>query len=97
MREFTRQEIYNKLATGFVDIYFKKKDGTPRQIIATWQEQYLPTKEDSDKAIKQSETTEDQKPKEHVAVWDMTIKDWRSFRFDSVYRIGSEQVTYANK
>lgn len=93
MRTFTREEIYTKLKDGIVDIYFIKKDGSTRLMNATWNEAYLPSRDMKDK-VEKEQTAE---PKEYVAVWDISVRDWRSFRFDSVYRIDSEQVTYGKE
>lgn len=94
-REFTREEIYAKLKEGIVNIHFTKKDGTPRMLQATWNETYLPDLSTAKKAL--DESKKEDKPKDYCAVWDMSVKDWRSFRFDSVYRIGDEQVTYGKE
>lgn len=99
MREFTREEIYEKLKNGVVDIYFKKKDGTSRMMTATWNEAFIPDHNENKKAKDESEKVaqENAKPKDYCAVWDITVKDWRSFRFESIYRIDGDQVVYGNK
>lgn len=93
MRTFTREEIYKRLKEGLVDVYFTKKDGSTRRMTATWNEAFLPSRDVKDKV----ESEEKKEAKDYVAVWDMTVRDWRSFRFDSVYRIDSEQVTYGKE
>lgn len=95
MRTFTKQEIYQRLQEGILHVQFIKKDGSNRIMQATWNQAYLPSR---DERVKLEEQQKDEaKEKEYVAVWDMSIGDWRSFRFDSVKAINGENVTYGKE
>jgi len=65
------------LKDGKVSVTFEKKDGTIREMNCTLSEQMIPV----EKTPKGSGKV---KSKEAIAVFDLDVSDWRSFRFDSV-------------
>ena len=65
------------LKGGKISVTFEKKDGTIRAMNCTLNEQMIPT----EKTPKGSGKAQS---KESIAVFDLDIGDWRSFRFESV-------------
>lgn len=75
-----REELLEDLHEGIVKVTFTKKDGTERVMNCTLVPSYLPTAYQTDV---REET--DKKVNENVlAVWDIDVSGWRSFRLDSV-------------
>ena len=75
-----REELIDDLNKGFVKVTFTKKDGTERVMNCTLKSEYLPEDYKSDVAP-------DAKKKVNrniLAVWDIDVSGWRSFRVDSV-------------
>jgi len=66
--------LYNNIC--FVD--FTKKDGTLRGMRCTLRPDMLPTQTDLEEHTQRKQATES------IAVWDLEVKGWRSFRTDSV-------------
>jgi hypothetical protein len=73
-----RQELFDRLSQNVVDLYFEKADGTKRRMRAT---------------LMESETGDEPTPPGPntkndftglMAVYDMDLKDWRSFRIERV-------------
>jgi hypothetical protein len=76
-----RKWLLGLLETEVVEIEFMKKDGTPRVMKCTLQEDFLP---EVDGAIL---IDKDRWKKDALAVFDIEKNDWRSFRWDSVKSI----------
>jgi len=66
--------LYNNIC--FVD--FTKMDGTLRGMRCTLRSDMLPPQTDLEEHTQRKQTTES------IAVWDLEVKGWRSFRTDSV-------------
>jgi hypothetical protein len=75
---FTREDLINRLRNGVVSVTFEKVDGTVRVMSCTLQSQYLP-EEYRNKAPMLTEETGNS-----IAVWDLGVNQWRSFRVGSV-------------
>lgn len=74
-----RDWLYNLLTLEVVDLTFKKKDGTIREMKCTLMESKLPPKEPTNSV-----------PKENVnslPVFDLEKNEWRAFRYDSIQGI----------
>jgi hypothetical protein len=65
------------LKDGKISVTFEKKDGTIREMNCTLSEQMIPV----EKSPKGSGKVQS---KESIAVFDLDLGDWRSFRFESV-------------
>jgi len=78
---FTREDIINRLKNGVATITFEKVDGTVRVMSCTLQPQYLP-EEYRNKPPMLTETEGNS-----IAVWDLSVSQWRSFRIGSVRAI----------
>lgn len=80
-----RQWLTGLLKDSIVEITFTKKDGTERIMKCTLQEKYLP----------ETVGSERKKNEDALAVFDLDMNDWRSFRWDSIkkvqFSIGEEQ------
>jgi hypothetical protein len=76
----TKEELTKLLREGSVEVKFKKKDSSIRNMLCTLSEDYLP-KVDSEevKEKKVKKVNEDTLP-----VWDLEKEAWRSFRLDSI-------------
>lgn len=66
--------LYNNIC--FVN--FTKMDGTLRGMRCTLRSDMLPPQTDLEEHTQRKQTTES------IAVWDLEVKGWRSFRNDSV-------------
>jgi len=66
--------LYNNIC--FVN--FTKMDGTLRGMRCTLRSDMLPTQTDLEEHTQRKQATES------IAVWDLEVKGWRSFRTDSV-------------
>ena len=75
-----REWLMSLLEERTVEVAFTKKDGTDRVMNCTLKEDILP--------IVQKEVNEDSftkvKSKDALAVWDVDVNGWRSFRWDSI-------------
>jgi hypothetical protein len=60
---------------GVINVQFTKKDGSLREMRCSLQEQYLPS------LMGKVETKDNP---DVLAVWDIEVEGWRSFRIDSV-------------
>lgn len=85
----TRDEIIAKLKDGLVSLEFEKADGTIRPMIATLDENILPPKPPLDSGI--PEQTK-KKAETALAVWDMDVASWRSFRWDKLRYFDGEEL-----
>ena len=74
---YTKEQIREAARAGIINVQFTKKDGSLREMQCSLQEQYLPP------LMGDSETTTKDNP-DVLAVWDIDVKGWRSFRIDSV-------------
>jgi hypothetical protein len=77
MNDSDKQLLIETLRNGVAEVVFTKKDGTERLMQCTTAENWIP----KDKQPKGSERS---KPSESLAVFDVQIREWRSFRWDSV-------------
>ena len=78
--EVSREGVRNILRDRVVEITFTKTDGSQRVMNCTLQESVIPTKETTSK-------TRTPNP-EVCSVWDVDKQAWRSFRWDSITKIG---------
>jgi hypothetical protein len=74
---YTKDAIREAARAGVISVQFTKKDGSLREMRCSLQEQYLPP------LMGDAETTTKDNP-DVLAVWDIEVKGWRSFRIDSV-------------
>ena len=74
-----RDWIYDMLKTEIVDLTFKKKDGTIREMKCTLMESKLPPKEATNNVSKDNINS--------LPVFDLEKNEWRAFRYDSVQRV----------
>jgi hypothetical protein len=66
-----------------VELSFLKKDGTVREMKCTLKEDLIP----SEKQPKGTSGTPRKQSQDSIAVFDLVINEWRSFRFDSVKEV----------
>ena len=74
---YTKEQIREAARAGVISVQFTKKDGSLRDMRCSLQEKYLP------KLMDDTEATMKDNP-DVLAVWDLDVKGWRSFRIDSV-------------
>ena len=67
-------EVRKILKEDFVEVLFKKKDGSLREMFCTLIPEAIPEGISTGNAISN----------EVITVWDLEAKGWRSFRLDSV-------------
>ena len=84
-----RKWLLGLLESSVVEIVFTKKDGTERTMHCTLQEDYLPELQT------ESLSDKDKLKKDAIAVFDVEVENWRSFRWDSIksvkFSIGEEE------
>ena len=80
-QESFRDWLLGKLNNIRVFIKFNKKDGTERKMICTINQKYI-----NEEA--QPKGTGRAKSDEALAVFDVELQEWRSFRFDSIKSVG---------
>ena len=68
----------NSLYNNICFVNFTKMDGTLRGMRCTLRSDMLPPQTDLEEHTQRKQTTES------IAVWDLEVKGWRSFRNDSV-------------
>lgn len=78
----TRAEIINMLKAGIADITFVKVGGERRTIRGTLMDALLPAMPDTAEPIKKKAVNE-----AVVNVYEVDLKEWRSFRVDSVLSV----------
>lgn len=83
-RSKSKAEIVELLKTGFFNIKFQKWDGTERFLVGTLVESVLPEREKE--AFKRDESYDYHGP-EKVAVWDVDLCEWRSFKIERLISI----------
>jgi hypothetical protein len=84
--KFTRDQLQNTLRNGVHVVTFTKVDGTVRKMHCTLDQSYLP---EFKQTGNRSQLLVEANP--HVlAVYDTSVKDWRSFRIDSVIDVVAE-------
>ena len=74
---YTKEQIREAARAGVISVQFTKKDGSLRDMRCSLQEKYLP------KLMDDTEATMKDNP-DVLAVWDIDVNGWRSFRIDSV-------------
>jgi len=74
---YTKEQIREAARAGVINVQFTKKDGSLRNMRCSLQEKYLPKlMDDTEAAMKDNSDV--------LAVWDIEVNGWRSFRIDSV-------------
>ena len=81
-------DLIESLLNGVVEIFFEKKDGTPRLMKCTLQKSYIGR--NINEQEKQQRADEFGPGIQCIHVWDVDERDWRSFRLDRVF---SAQLT----
>lgn len=74
---YTKEQIHEAARSGIINVQFTKKDGSLRAMRCSLQEKYLPP------LMGDAETTTKDNP-DVLAVWDLDVNGWRSFRIDSI-------------
>ena len=72
-----RDILIESLGKGEVQVIFTKKDGTIREMLCTTKSDIIPVE-------KHGKNSGRAKSTEAVAVFDIELQEWRSFRLDSV-------------
>jgi hypothetical protein len=78
-----KDDLKSTLKESIIVIDFEKKDGTIRSMRCTLMEQFLPT---PPRYIPIDAPKRKENP-DVLAVWDLDINNWRSFRYDSIRAI----------
>jgi len=78
---FQRESLINDLKLHPCAIYFTKVNGEKRTMHCTLMQEHLPR--DTNMQVLE-EAHKEPKNQDVIAVWDLQIKAWRSFRVDSV-------------
>lgn len=67
------------LYDGEVQVKFLKKDGTERNMRCTLKPEFLP----------ETKTNTRTRSDEAIAIWDIDLETWRSFRWDSILQVSA--------
>ena len=81
-----RKWLVGLLEKSIVEVTFTKKNGTERIMKCTLQEDYLP----------ETVGSERKKNEDALAVFDLDMEDWRSFRWDSIKQVNFSISENAN-
>jgi hypothetical protein len=85
MKQYTRDALLEQLRKGIVEVEFKKTNGDLRKMNCTLDQGYFNWESVAD-SVKKT-------PNLDVAnVWDLDKSGWRSFRYDSVTRVKTEDT-----
>lgn len=84
MSSYTKNELIQDLKRGPVNIRFRKVDGSVRIMVATLNEDVVPS------VHVPGATTKKPNP-DVLAVWDVENGGWRSFRWDSLLCWGEDR------
>jgi hypothetical protein len=83
MASFIKEAMVEQLQQGKCEVFFKKTDGTIRQMICTLNPKNVPTffkdkiTESPQEQMQSIESTA-------ISVWDLEKSGWRSFRINSI-------------
>ncbi len=80
MATFLREEMLGKLQQGKCEVFFKKLDGTIRQMICTLNPKLAPKIEE----VRVNGASQGPPDSPVIPVWDLEKFAWRSFRTDYV-------------
>ena len=78
---YDREQIRQFAQAGVIRVEFTKKDGSLRVMRCSLQEKYLRSE-----AFSSTDTVRISNPAT-LAVWDVDIHEWRSFKIDSVISV----------
>jgi WYL_2, Sm-like SH3 beta-barrel fold len=78
---YDREQIRQFAQAGVIRVEFTKKDGSLRVMRCSLQEKYLRSE-----AFSSTDTVRISNPAT-LAVWDVDINEWRSFKIDSVISV----------
>ena len=84
---FTKHQLKELVENGVVTVVFTKIDGTERTMHCTLLAEHLPKQDTAKLLIEKTNRNENENV---MSVWDCDNNGWRSFRVDSVLRIGDE-------
>jgi len=85
MANFSKQQIVEQARSGIINVRFTKVNGEGRDMKCTLLSEYLPNQQEMDFTEVDS--------KEYLAVWDVEVNGWRSFRIESVSEVKQELLT----
>ncbi len=78
----TKSDLKAILQNSVVTLNFKKVDGSKRKMRCTLLPKYLPEKMIVNEEVEVKEDTQDSR--NVIAVWDLDVEEWRSFRVTSL-------------
>jgi len=85
MADFSKQQIVEQARSGIINVRFTKVNGDERDMKCTLLSEYLPNQQEMDFTEVDS--------KDYLAVWDVEVNGWRSFRIESVSEVSQEFLT----
>ena len=85
MVDFSKQQIVEQARSGIINVRFTKVNGEERDMKCTLLSEYLPNQQEMDFTEVDS--------KDYLAVWDVEVNGWRSFRVESVSEVSPQILT----
>lgn len=86
-----KSEVIKHLKDGVSVVEFNKVNGEYRQMKCTLNEKYLPEQIDLEESVQKK------KPNPEVlAVYDVEVKGWRSFRWDKLKTVDGIEFSYGD-
>jgi hypothetical protein len=85
MVNYSKQKIVEQARSGIINVRFTKVNGDERNMKCTLLSEYLPNQTEKDFTEVDS--------KDYLAVWDLEVNGWRSFRIESVSEVSQEFLT----
>lgn len=81
---YERNTLLEDLRRNVIEVHFTKINGEPRVMRSTLMPEALPKSFVESKAEIQLEKRFHKENPDSIAVWDVDVQGWRSFRIDSV-------------
>ena len=85
MVNYSKQQIVEQARNGIINVRFTKVNGDERDMKCTLLSEYLPNQQEMDFTEVDS--------KDYLAVWDVEVNGWRSFRVESVSEVSPQILT----
>ena len=94
----TKEQVIEALHEGIATVEFTKVDGTIRMMDCTLDASIIPQTKDVEESVPEGSNVKERKqPTTSLAVWDIEKHGWRSFRWESLFRLNGQEVSTAGE
>ena len=95
MYKTEKKELIETIQDHIVTVVFTKVNGEQRTMRCSLQPSHLPEVASWDYIVNGHTPVKDLAEQDALAVWDIDVGDWRSFRFDSI--ISAEHIKHGKR